>query len=237
MRSIATILTFLAVLSAEAQSSSNWLRRWRTEQGEASVTLARLKFEEHTVYDLEGAYGPTKMEIESSLVVDRSRGTTSRSAFDVRTGPHRFNPSERRGRRRFRPPVRGDLLSEADRMLFPSALLADLEPAGSLDKERLDGRDIVRIVTVTRDESAATERVTWFFDESTGHLLRARAVIRGEERGTIVVDVRYRRADGLDLPDFRELSGSFPLRRRTRTFTVLVESRADYELTALEALE
>ncbi len=225
------------MLSADAQSAEHWLRRWRTEQGEASVTLSRLRFDEHTVYDLEGAYGPTKMEISSSVVVSRSEGSASRSAYEVNTGPHRFNPSERRGRRRFRPPVRADLLREADRLLFPSALMRSLEPRGALNTEHVNGKDIVRIVTTSRDDQAATERVTWFFDQSSGDLLRARAVVKGEDRGTIVVDVRYSRQDGLDLPVSRELTGSFALRRRTRTFTVLVDSRAEYSLTALESLE
>lgn len=236
MRALAVIALVLESTVALGQSSERLLDRWRTDQNEAAVTLVRMRMEEDATYDTEGAFGPRQMEIGSTVVIDRSTPHADRDLRYVRMGKRELDAEDLQKHRRFQSPIRRDLMRAADQLLFPERLLPSQEPLGDPDSERLDGRDIVRVQTVARNDEGPVERITWFFERTSGRLLQTRSVVRGDERGTMVVTVLYDRIEGLDLPVGRELEGSFSLRRRTRTYTVLATAQATYVLVSLESL-
>ena len=206
------------------------------DQGEAAVTLSRIRLDEVTRHRTESAFGPRDLTLETALVIDRSTPTVDRTIRLARIGDRDIVPDDGDRRRRFQSPIRRDLLRAADGLLYPERLLGAQESLGDAEPDRLDSREVIRVQTVSTDEAAPVERVTWYFSRPSGRLLRARGVIRGEDRGTLVVTVDYDRIEGLDLPVSRFLEGSFAIRRRTRTYTVLVESNSQYRVVSLEAL-
>jgi hypothetical protein len=235
MRHLALISMLFLAFPARAQSAETWIRRWRVEQGEASVTLARLRFREVADYSMEGGLGTRSMQISSEVVIDRA-GAATRAPTRITTGDETFEPQEGRGRRRLQSPVRRDLQVAADMLLFPARLLREQTPTAPPDTERVDGRNALRLLTRASDPESPIERVTWYFSRRSGRLVRTRSIVRGDDRGTLVVVVNYQRSGGLDLPVSRELEGSFATHRRTRTFTVLIESTATFQLLAVENL-
>jgi hypothetical protein len=72
-------------------------------------------------------------------------------------------------------------------------------------------------------------RAVWWLDPADGRLVQARVFVESPEGGAFDASVRYARIEGIDLPVRRRVEGSFPLRRRMRTFTILVDVRADIE--------
>ncbi len=239
-RPVTIVSLFLASLivaaEAPAQSADTWFHRWSSAQQEASVAVAKLQFVERGSFATDGAFGPREMEVDFDLTVEPDE--VSRSVLEIRTKGRIVDESQWRGHRRFRSPVRRDLLRAADALLFPSDLLASgtLKTRGTPDPDRVNGREAVRLLTVSPNETGQIERVVWHFVRRSGRLLRTQAIIRGEDRGTLVVEVNYARHDGLDIPVSRTISGSFGVRRRTRTYTVLLESESVFELVALETL-
>lgn len=206
------------------------------EQGEAAVTLARLRLKEVADYSMEGGFGAKNMQIASEVVIDRAHATTSRAPTHITIGGETFEPQEGRGRRRLQSPVRRDLLAAIDVLLFPERLLGEQAPSAPLDTERVDGHNLLRLQTIASDPESPIERVTWLFGRRSGRLVRTRSVVHGDDRGTLVVVVNYQRSGGLDLPISREFEGSFATHRRTRSFTVLIKSTATFQLLALESL-
>lgn len=221
---------------AHAQSADTWVHRWAVAQHEASVTIARLQILERGTFSTDGAFGPREMEVVFDVTLQPSSDAVTRSVREIRTEGRVVEEGQGRGRRRFRSPIRRDLLRAADALLFPADLLRTLETRGSPEPDRVNGRESFRLVTVSPDEESAIERVVWHFARPSGRLLQARAIIRGEDRGTLVVEVEYVRHEGLDIPVSRAISGSYGVRRRTRTYTVLLESLSLFEFISVETL-
>ncbi|NNE69888.1 MAG: hypothetical protein HKN29_05935 [Rhodothermales bacterium] len=226
----------MTIQDAVAQDAGIWVKRWVVEQREASVTVAGLHFEETGVYALDGAFGARSLDVDSRVHVELANPEIRRRVTRVLTEDGEVREGESEGRRRLRNPVRRDLLGSADRLLFPAQLLESQEPRGPVEPERLGGQDVFRLVTVAASPDDAVESVVWHFARPSGRLVQARAIVRGEGRGTLVVDMKYGRQEGLDLPVERTIEGSFEVRRRTRTFTVLVDSRSTITLAAIDAL-
>ncbi len=71
--------------------------------------------------------------------------------------------------------------------------------------------------------------MTLWFSRGAPVLLQSRFVVRPEQPGPpILVHTEYDRRDGLDVPRFRRVEGSFSMRRRFRTFTTLFSYDAEY---------
>ena len=240
LRPVTILSLFLAslfvVAEVPAQSTDTWFHRWEAAQKEASVAVARLHFREESSFSTDGAFGPREIEVDFDLIVQQDH--VSRAVLEIRRDGQVVEEGQGEGRRRFRSPVRRDLLDAADALLFPSELLSceTLETRGPPSPDRVNGREVVRLVTVAPTEEGQIERIVWHFAKRSGRLLKTQAIVRGDDRGTLVVEVYYARHDGLDIPVSRTISGSYGLRRRTRTYTVLLESESNFELIAVETL-
>lgn len=239
-RVVAILSLFLASLviieEARAQNAGIWIRRWVVEQQEASVTVSRIRFEESGSYSLDGAFGARTLEVDSEVVLGLASQEADRRVLRVRTEDGEVREGEQQGRRRLRHPVRRDLLAATDRLLFPARLLETQVPRGPLENERLNGQDVYRLVTVADAPEDPVESVVWHFARPSGRLVQARAIVRGEGRATLVLEMAYSRREGLDLPTNRKMEGSFEVRRRTRTYTVLVDSRSALTLVGIDSL-
>jgi len=73
-------------------------------------------------------------------------------------------------------------------------------------------------------------RVTVFIDAATGALVRTRTDVTLPGERSISAETTYQRIEGIDLPQYRRISGDFPSRRRLRVVTVSVENEAHYRI-------
>lgn len=208
----------------------NTLVAWRTGQTAAAQSVGALPMRETSELITETARGKRTWRIVSGMRLQVMQGRAERRMEAMRVGDRDIDlNSGEDPQRRPRRPIRSDLERAADALLAPHTLVDLLEPIGDPSMETYEGIQVVRIHTVAKEDTTV-DHITWDFDAASGRLVHLRGVVRAGDRGTLAVEVGFRREGSADLPVWSRSDGSFQFRRRTRTYTVLVESEARYEL-------
>ena len=81
---------------------------------------------------------------------------------------------------------------------------------------------------------APEERVSFWFDQDVERLVMSSSKLMFPGRRMLEIESTYERIDGVDVPVWRTIKGSFPMKRRLRTTTVNLEHEtlySDYTFT------
>jgi hypothetical protein len=204
------------------------LSRWLAGQEAALRGVRLISMQEQGTYDLEGARGRRSVELTIGLEMPRGAQPIERSiqGMAIDGNPVSHGTSDRG--RRYASPLSADLQRATDLLLTPGAALEHMIPADAVERDTISTGPIIGIRARATDESSLITRVVWWLDEATGALAIARAFIADPDGAVLDVTVRYNRVEGLDLPLRRRIEGSMPVRRRVRSYTVLVDSRSTF---------
>ena len=72
------------------------------------------------------------------------------------------------------------------------------------------------------------ERTSLWFDEASGRLVMSSAEFKMPGDRRLVVETSYKRIEGIDVPAWRTIKGSFTMQRRLRTVTAKLEHESLY---------
>jgi len=226
---IIPLLLLLEAVPTRAQTAAEWLDTWARDQEAASRGVRSVTMTERSQHMLESAGGARRLGLTTRFTIGPGDARPVREVVDLTVDG---NPVERPSpdrRRHYENPLQEQLQEAADQLLHPLHLLARMNPPSDVETTEFNGQTLISIRTRTRDEGPGVVRAIWWLDPADGRLVQARAFVEGQEGAALDVFVRYERIEGLDLPVRKRVEGSFPMRRRMRTFTILVDVRADLE--------
>ena len=227
------LLLSLTGAYAEAQprpDAEELLRTWLVGQRDASEGLDRVTFDERMRWTIDGPFGARETAVEARVAaVPRSPRELDRDVRSVTVDGRPLPPRE------WRPMARRtqEVLGPAGRIITSgmpplARLLTQARPVGGVAADRVDAEPAWRLEAVPREPMPALERVTLWFSQSDGRLLRSRSVI-APRQGGLVSTVDYERFEGIDLPADLSIEGTLQTRRRGRPYTVLFDLRAAYD--------
>jgi hypothetical protein len=223
------LLLCLLAAGARAQSAVERLDRWARGQEAALTGVRSITMVERGHHMYEGASGPRRMGMDTRYTLGTGTTPPVREVLELTVDgePHERKPPDRR--RHDGNPMQESMQRAVDLLLQPTRLLAEMNPPEEVETIEFNGQQVVSIRTRARDPEAGVARAVWWLDPADGRLVQARVFVESPEGGAFDASVRYDRIEGIDLPVRRRVEGSFPLRRRMRTFTILVDVRADIE--------
>lgn len=98
---------------------------------------------------------------------------------------------------------------------------------GAVREER--GPRLWRVDLMPTGTETLVEYATLWFVPETDRLHRSRLVVRPREHDMpLIVEMEYRRVNGLDVPLRRRAEGAVRVERRTRTYTMLFQQQTQY---------
>jgi len=217
----------LLPFAVRAQSAADRLDRWAAGQQAALSGVRSITVVERGHHMYEGASGPRRMEMTTRYTLDGRPVPPEREVLDlVVNGKPMGRPDPNRPRRHENP-VLESMQRSVDLLLQPVRLLPLMEPPEQVETAEFNGREYVSIRTQARDQESGLVRAVWWLDPDDGRLVQVRVFVENREGGAFDVSVRYDRIEGIDVPVRRRVEGSFPWQRRMRTFTILVDVRAE----------
>lgn len=215
-----------------AQQPAPLLRDWLATQQTAARQLDTVTVTERARWDVDGPFGARRWE--RVVRWRRQPGAddwTREELAPVVLPPPARGAASRSPLRRLEPLL--------DALLFPARLIDRLVPAGPVLAVERDGQPTRRLDLLPPEGSkdrAALRRLTLWFDLE-GRLVASRTLVTAPRGGSMVVDTRFRRWRGLDVPVLREAEGLLETRRRRRSFTLLVQHRSHFDAYATQGSE
>ena len=223
---LVAVLGLTASDSASAQPSAEavveaWADGWDRAWGRTSSVVLTERAEQ----SVDGPRRDLRIETEGTLTLSPGRRPERRineTRVNGRRAETERGPRGRdRLRRAFGPPGR--------EVLAPARLPVDWLPGAEpvrLVEDRLDGRAAWR---VDMRSPAFDDLSVWFSrSESDPELLGVRGEGARPGGGRVVRDIRYARADGLDLPRLSETTFTGRQRRRLRDYVVTLRAESRY---------
>lgn len=225
------LLCTAPAVHAQVPAAAELLEPWLQSQLEHGAEVAAVRFVEHAAYTVDGPFGRRHVEQEVFVTAPPRANRWERTYRSLTVNGRPVPPERWDDLRRRRHGVAGVPLERIMRAAhLRPRLFARLRPAGAVARGDLDGVPGWRLDLVPREETLPVERLTLWFDRNHRQLRYARAILR-RERGDapFVVETEYTRVDGLDVPHRRRIEGTFQVKRRMRTFTMLFEYEGLYD--------
>lgn len=215
--------TLLAVPVAAQPSAPALLDAWLADWRRASAGVDAVVLGEQSTWTIDGPRG--RMTITSEGTVRFGRGgppqrEIERVTVDGQEAEHDWwRRSGRRWGRAFGPAGREVHAPPG----LPGPLLARARPLG-IAADRVDGEPAWRLALDLADDRADA----WFSRDAAPRLLVLRVEGRRPRGGRFRREVRFARADGLDLPVTAETSFTARQRRRLREYYITLTAAVRY---------
>lgn len=228
------LLVFLPAL-APGQSPEEEPERlvgdWLRAQERAGMRLVRLAFIEHAEHEVDSPRGVRRTRTEVRFVTDVGSDRTTQEVLRAVVDGKPVPPEEIEKWEQRRAYMLKPYLQAADWLLAPpQKLFRHVRPVSGLLPEMLDGQRALRLDLAAPEQESPLERLTAWFSADRSRLLRTRLLYRPKpDAPPMQVITDYARREGMDLPTRRLTEGTMQYKRRTRTYTVLVNVNARYE--------
>lgn len=230
MRILTTIVLCTVVCSgANAQTAVERLERWADGQNAALNGVRQVTMLERGRHVYEGATGQRRLGMSTRYVLESGNAPPQRDVVEVTIDGEPVDRPDEGRRRRHENPIQASMQRAVDLLLQPARLLPLMQPPDEVETIEFNGTEYVSIRMRAIDPGPGLVRAVWWFDPADGRLVQVRVFVENAEGGALDAFVRYERIEGIDLPVRRRVEGSFPWKRRMRTFTILVDVRADID--------
>ncbi len=223
------LLCSLLTAGATAQTATERLDRWAAGQKAALAGIRQITMLERGHHLYEGATGARRLGMNTRYTLESGTAPPQREVVEVTIDGQPVERREGDRPRRHENPIQESMQRAVDLLLQPARLLLLMKPPDEVETIDAGGQEYVSIRTLAVDPGPGVVRAVWWLDPADGRLVQVRVFVENPEGGALDASVRYERIQGIDLPVRRRVEGSFPWRRRMRTFTILVDVRADIE--------
>lgn len=214
----------------DGPASEAMLRAWFVSQQTLLSNLHAFEHTEAAEWTLDGPFNIHHMAHEAEVRVSRDTDELQRDLQSMHldgapVSPDRWEALQQRRRTMAGPEL--DALTRVERQL-PRFLRA-LRVVGRATEESVHGSTVLRVELVPRNDDHRLERATLWFDVTQGHLYQSRLLVRRRAAlPPFIITTTYTRHQGMDVPVARHIEGTVQTRRRGRTFTTLIDYRAQY---------
>ncbi len=221
-------------IPAAAQSDPSdpaYYRQWLRSQLDEWQTVTRVEFRERTRRKVDNPFGVNTAEVVATVTAYPEDREYDRDVLEAkingrRVPPHRVEEFTERWQQ-FNRQLGREVTSIAD---WRIRVLAATRPTGRPRLERFDGRPAYRVDLVPTENRMNIDRITLWFDRESGNLLGSRSVFKPRgQRSSLIVESRFRRVDGIDVPEARTIKGTVQTRRRLRHFTTLIDVESTFD--------
>lgn len=210
------------------------LHAWLASQADAFGHTTGFVITERADRTADSPYGSHKMQVETEVSGKLGSDAWERRILSVRVNgkeapKKRWEAMERAWHSSMMPAF----VRMAQALSLPANRLKGLLPTGRVVEDQVDGVACWRFDAIPRSSRRPMERVTFWFGQGDGRLVRTSAVFSSqsghhEPVSTLVATLDYQRDSGIDIPQKRHLVGTRQIVRRGSVFTVQVTLDAAY---------
>lgn len=228
---ILPIIVFCSILpaGASAQTATERLDRWAAGQKTALAGVRQITMLERGHHMYEGAAGARRLGMSTRYTLGPGAEPPQREVIEITVDGKPVDRPEGDRPRRHENPIQESMQRAVDLLFQPARILPLMHPPEEVETVEMGGQEYMSIRMRALDPGPGLVRAVWWLDPADGRLVQVRVFVENPEGGALDASVRYERIEGIDLPVRRRVEGSFPWRRRMRTFTILLDVRADIE--------
>ncbi len=210
------------------------LRNWLASQSDAAEGASGFVIQERAERSADTPFGQRRMEVDTEVTGSPGSDEWDRKIISVRVDGEEA-PQKRweKMEQEWRSALMPEYIRMAQAVSLPVERLRSLRPSGPVVEDQIAGVPCWRFDAIPRSDQPPLERVTFWFEQVDGRLVRTRGIFsRFDDRkvrvATLIATLEYEREAGLDVPTRRHLEGTRQIVRRGRVFTVLLKLDAVY---------
>ncbi len=231
------VVAIVAVVSSAPAAAQNdpsdpaYYRQWLRNQLDKWQSITRVEFREQTRRKVDNPFGVNTADVIAAVTAYPEDREYDREVLEAeingrRVPPRRIDEFTDRWKQ-FNRQLGREVTSIAD---WRIRVLAATRPTGRPRPEQYGGRAAYRVDLVPTENRMNIDRITMWFHRESGQLLGSRSVFKPRgQRSSLIVESRYRREDGLDVPASRTIDGTIQSRRRLRHFTTLIAVESTFD--------